>query len=162
NDHAEKLSTAGREAQSAGKAFGDAARDAATATTPIREAVGTINTAVGRVADLLDQSEASGSRQKDMLEAMGTRLETTAAAAQASWEGYRDRFSEVDATLAQALNQIRNASSEHATSLNTEIGRIDLALAEAVDRLAPALDVLKDLADSLDDVRGRFVTEMES
>ena len=71
----------------------------------------------------------------------------------------RSTHEDVDKALAKALDQIKGASSDHATELNSQVGRIDTALAEAVDRLASSLDDIKDLAAALEDARGRWTTE---
>jgi HAMP domain-containing protein len=155
NDHAGKLTEAGREAQAVTTMLGRAANDVSTAATPIRDAATAIRESVGHSQELLRRSEENSNRQRDAMEAISGSIERTGSAATAAWEGYRDRFAGVDEALAKALDQIKSASGEHAIALNTQVGRIDTALAQAVDRLASALDDIKDLADALEDVRGR-------
>lgn len=155
-DHAGKLTEAGREAQAVGTMLGRAANDVSGAAGPIREAVSTIQTSVGSSQELLRRVGEQGERNRAAIETIAGTLERTSGAATQAWEGYRDRFADVDSSLERALEQIKGASAEHATALVTQAGRIDTALALAVDRLASALDDIKDLANALEDVRGRF------
>lgn len=155
-DHAGKMGEAGREAQQMGTMLGRAANDVAIATTPIRDAAKAIHEAVGHSQEVLRRSGEVADKQQLAMQTIAGSIEQTGKAATMAWDSYRDRFEGVDQSLAKALDQIRNASAEHAGALNTQVGRIDTALADAVDRFAKALDDIKDLADALDDVRGRW------
>lgn len=156
--HAGKLAEAGREAQAVGAMLGRAANDMSGAAEPIREATRTIRESVGHSQELLRRVEEQGGRQREMMETIADGLERTGNAAAEAWESYRTRFEGVDEALGRALEQIRSAANQHATDLNTHVGRIDLALAGAVERLGSALDDIKDLANALEDVRGRYET----
>lgn len=155
--HADKLSQASREAEAVGAMLGRAANDVAGAAGPIREAVAAIRESVAQSGAMLVQAEASGERQREALTSATSALEQMGESATAAWSNYNGRFAEVDKALAEALDRIRGASAEHASALTTEVGRIDQALADSVEKLAPALDVLGDLAGSLDDLREKFV-----
>lgn len=156
NDHAGKLADAGREAQAVSTMLGRAANDVSGAAEPIREAASTIKDSVGHSQELLRRTSEATARQQTAMESIAGGLERTGIAATQAWDNYRTRFTEVDEALGRALEQIRAASAEHATALNTEVGRIDTALAKAAEKLGAALDPLTDLANALEDVRGRF------
>lgn len=156
NDHAGKLADAGREAQAVSTMLGRAANDVSGAAAPIREAASTIKESVGHSQELLRRTSEATARQQTAMETISAGLERTGTAATQAWDNYRTRFTEVDEALGRALEQIRAASAEHATALNTEVGRIDTALAKAAEKLGAALDPLTDLANALEDVRGRF------
>ena len=126
--------------------LGRAANDMSAAAGPIREASGSIRDAVGRTQDLLARAAEAGARQQAAIETVTGSLERTGTAATQAWTDYRARFDAVDQALERALTRIQSASAEHAATLNNEVGRMDKALADAVDRLGTALD----------DVRGRF------
>jgi hypothetical protein len=53
-------------------------------------------------------------------------------------------------------DQIRSASGDHAAHLNEQVGRIDNALAGAVDKLSAALEPLTELADQIEDLLGKM------
>lgn len=156
SDHAGKLADAGREAQAVSTMLGRAANDVSGAAAPIREAAATIKESVGHSQELLRRSGEAAVRQQEAIQTVAGNLERTSAAATQAWDGYRTRFAEVDQSLAKALEQIRGASAEHATALNTEVGRIDSALAKAANDLGAALEPLAELAQSLDDIIGRY------
>ncbi len=155
NDHAGKLADAGREAQAVSTMLGRAANDVSGAAAPIREAAGVIRESVGHSQELLRRSGEHGERQRAAMETIAGNLERTSSAAVQAWDNYRTRFTEVDEALGKALEQIRGASAEHATALNTHVGRIDTALADAANRLGAALEPLAELGQSLEDVLGR-------
>lgn len=155
-DHAGKLAEAGREAQAVGTMLGRAANDVSAAAAPIRDATGSIRDAVGQARDMLVQANDAGARYQKALETVTDSLDRTGAAAAQAWEGYRARFEGVDEALGRAVERIASASSEHATTLNEEVGRMDKALADAVDRLGSALEPLTEYAEALEDVRGRL------
>ena len=156
SDHAGKIADAGREAQSVSTMLGRAANDVSGAAAPIREAARTISESVGQSQELLRRANEQGERQQSAMTLMSERLERTADSATTAWENYRARFTEVDESLGKALEQIRGASSEHATALNTHVGRIDGALADAANRLGAALEPLAEIGQSLEDVVGRL------
>lgn len=163
--HATRLVDAGRQAQQVGTLLGRAANDVAEAAEPIRTATTAIRVSFAQSQELLRRLEQSGKEQleamedaADAIEAVSEAMGKTSASAGQAWESYRERFEDVDENLAKALEQIRSASAEHASALNTEIGKMDQNLATAVGRFASAVDDIKDLADALEDVRGRTLT----
>lgn len=160
-DHAGKLAEAGREAEAVGTMLGRAANDVSTAAGPIREATGSIREAVGQTREMLTRANEAGARYQTALETISGSIERTGSSAAEAWESYRTRFDGVDEALGRALDQIKSASAEHATTLNGEVGKMDKTLADAVDRLGAALEPLSDYAAALDDVRGRFQAAAE-
>lgn len=159
--YAEKIAGAGREAQLAVSTLGQATQALGATAAPIAKAATAIEAATAQVGDNLRNLGESNARYHALIESVTGQMEATAQAATRSWENYRDRFAEVDVALANALDRIRGASSEHADELSNQVGRIDKALAEAVDRLAPALEVLSDLTASLEDLAGRMPVAAE-
>ena len=159
--YAEKIAGAGREAQLAVTALGQATQALGATAAPIAKAATAIETATAQVGDNLRGLGESNARYHALIESVTGQMGETAQAATQSWENYRNRFAEADVSLANALDRIRGASSEHAEELNKQVGRIDKALAEAVDRLAPALEVLSDLTASLEDLAGRMPVAAE-
>lgn len=156
SSHADKLADAGREAQSVATMLGKAANDVSGVVSPIRDAAVTIRESVGRSEELMRRAGETGDRQREAMETIAQSMERTGSSATQAWDGYRTRFAEVDEALGRALEQIRGASTEHAMALNTEVGRIDTALADAANRLGAALEPLAELASSLEDVLGRL------
>lgn len=157
-DHATKLTDAGREAQAVGTMLGRAANDLSNAAGPIREAATTIKESVGHSQELLRRSGEATEHQRTAMDGIATSLERTGTAATQAFENYSSRFTDVDESLGRALEKIKSASAEHAGELNTQVGKIDLSLASAVERLATAVDDIKDLAAALEDLRGRTET----
>jgi len=154
--HAGKLVDAGRAAEGIAASLGQAANELQGAAMPILSATETIGTAVARVQEAVTrQSEAAGQQQVAMAD-IAERLGQTSEAAGKAWSDYRDRFEGVDKALGAALDQIRNASAEHAGHLNEQIGHIDNALAGAVDKLSAALEPLTELADQIEDLIGKL------
>lgn len=158
SDHADKLADAGREAQAVSTMLGKAAADVSGAAGPIREATGTIRDTVAQSEDLLRRNGEATGHQLEAMTTISTRLDQVATTATQTWENYRTRFSEVDKSLGAALEQLRSMSTEHANELNTQTGRVDMALANAADRLGAALEPLDDLAGSLEDAVERLRT----
>lgn len=155
-DHADRLAEAGREAQAVSTMLGRAANDVSTAAGPIRDATGAIREAVGQSGEQLRRATETGQGYQKALETITGSMERAAGSATQAWDGYRTRFADVDEALAKALNQIRDASAEHATALNTQVGRIDSALAGAADKLGAALEPLNELGERIEDVLGRL------
>jgi chromosome segregation ATPase len=157
-DHATKLADAGREAQGIATLLGSAANDMQSAAAPIREATSSIGQALVTTQDVVRATSERAERSEAAMQGVTDGLTRTSDAATRAWDGYRDRFEDVDQALARALEQIKGASAEHASELNTQVGRIDSALAQAVGRLEGSLAVLEDLANALEDVREKFQT----
>ncbi len=121
---------------------------------PLRTATVSIERSVLATQDLLDVATRRTEQGEATLKATAESLEDTSRAAARAWDSYRERFDAVDVSLAGALERIHAASAEHAGALTEQIGRIDRALGQAVDRLAGALEVIGDLTAVLDDLRG--------
>ena len=156
DSHASKLADAGIAAEGIATTLNRAANDLQAAAAPIRSATETIGIAVNRVQDsLARQSEASNLNQTTIA-MIADRLSQTSESATKAWSDYRDRFEDVDKSLASSLDQIKSASGEHAAHLNEQVGRIDNALAGAVDKLSAALEPLTELADQIEDLLGKM------
>lgn len=156
DEYAEKIAGAGREAHQAVTSLGQATQALGASTAPITKAATAIESATLKASEAVQNLNENNARYHGLIESVTGQMRETAQAAVLSWESYRNRFAEVDKSLGDALDRIRSASAEHATALNTEVGRIDKAMADAVDRLAPALDVLTELTASLEDLAARL------
>ncbi|ASY43904.1 hypothetical protein CJD35_05140 [Sphingobium xenophagum] len=154
--HAGKLVEAGRAAEGVAGTLNRAANDLQGAATPIRNATEAIGTAVARVQEAMTRQSDAASEQHRAVAGIAEKLGETSEAANRAWTSYRDRFEAVDTALAAALDQIRSASGDHAAHLNEQVGRIDNALAGAVDKLSAALEPLTELADQIEDLLGKM------
>lgn len=154
--HAGKLVEAGRAAEGVAGTLNRAANDLQGAATPIRSATEAIGTAVARVQDAMARQSDAASEQQRTVAGIAEKLGETSEAANRAWTSYRDRFEAVDTALAAALDQIKSASGDHAAHLNEQVGRIDNALAGAVDKLSAALEPLTELADQIEDLLGKM------
>lgn len=154
--HAGKVLEASRATESVAGTLTRAANDLQGAATPIRSATEAISTAITRVQEAMTRhGDATGEQQRAMVE-IAEKLGATGEAANRAWTSYRDRFEDVDKALAAALDQIKSASGDHAVHLNEQVGRIDNALAGAVDKLSAALEPLTELADQIEDLLGKM------
>lgn len=154
--HATKLVAAGSAADGVATSLSRTAGELQTAAAPIRAVSETIGSAVARIHEALARQAEATAKNQTAIETVAESLEETAEAATQAWNTYRDRFEDVDKSLAESLNQIRNASSEHASHLNEQVGRIDNALASAVDKLSAALEPLTELASQMEDLLGKL------
>lgn len=123
---------------------------------PVRSATLSIERAVGATQDIIDAAAARAERSDRALQATAQGVDQASQAATRAWETYRDRFDAVDTALGEALRQIHAASTDHAAALTAQTARVDQALAQAVDRLATALETMGDLVATLDDLRGEM------
>lgn len=156
DSYASKLADAGVAADGMASTLNRAANDLQSAAAPIRSATETIGTAVSRVQDALARQSDAAAQNQASVTAIAERLSQTSDAATKAWGDYRDRFADVDKALASSLDQIKNASGDHAAHLNEQVGRIDNALAGAVDKLSAALEPLTELADQIEDLLGKM------
>jgi hypothetical protein len=154
-EHAERIADAGREAAQTGLILERAATDLATAAAPVREATRTINEALGTTSAAIERTGTTIEKQHAALSEVSAAFANTTGSAALAWEGYRQRFEQVDEALAKALGQIASASAQHAEAINQQVGRVDKGLADAVDRLGTALDDIRDLAAALEDLRAQ-------
>lgn len=154
--HASSVTKASDKAESVSTSLTRAANDLENAASPIRSATEAINAAVSRVQSSLERhAETTGAAQTQMSDIAEKLGETTEAATRA-WSDYRSRFEDVDRALAASLDQIKNASGEHAQSLTEQVGRVDTALADAVEKLGAGLDPLRELAGQIEDLLGKL------
>lgn len=80
---------------------------------------------------------------------LARQFDGAAVAAQNAWQSYVDRFEQVDEALANALSKMEMASRESAAQLTDYANKLDSHLADAVNRLAAAIDELDDLPDAI-------------
>lgn len=156
DSHATKLIQAGNSADGLATSLNRAANDLESAANPIRSATDTIGTAVTRIQTALERQAASADQHQTAVSTISERLSATSEAATRAWNDYRGRFEDVDRALAASLDQIKSASSDHAAHLNEQVGRMDNALAGAIDKLSVGLDPLKELADQIEDLLGKL------
>lgn len=156
DSHASKLADAGIAADGIASTLNRAANDLQAVAAPIRTATETIGTAVGRVQDALARQTDAANQNQTAIAGIADKLSQTGEAATKAWTDYRNRFEDVDKALAASLDQIKSASGEHAAHLNEQVGRIDNALAGAVDKLSAALEPLTELADQIEDLLGKL------
>jgi hypothetical protein len=156
DDHATRLTQVGQDTQGVAATLTRAANDMQVAANPIRLASEMIGNATVRTGDALESHARSAEAHRQAIDTIGERLGKTTDSATKAWSDYRERFEGVDRALATTLEQIKSASAEHATHLNEKVGKIDLALGNAVDRLSAALEPLNELAGQIDDLIGRM------
>jgi methyl-accepting chemotaxis protein len=156
DSHASKLTDAGAAAEGIATTLNRAANDLQSAAAPIRSATDTIGTAVTRVQESLSRQTETANQNQTAIASIADRLSQTSESATKAWTDYRSRFEDVDKSLAASLDQIKSASGEHAAHLNEQVGRIDNALAGAVDKLSAALEPLTELADQIEDLLGKM------
>ncbi len=156
DDHANRLTQVGMDTQGVAATLTRAANDMQIAANPIRLASETIGNATVRTGEALDAHAKAAETHRQAIGTISDRLGETADSATRAWSDYRERFEGVDRALAATLEQIKSASAEHAAHLNEQVGRIDLALGNAVDRLSAALEPLNELAGQIDDLIGRM------
>jgi hypothetical protein len=147
--------TAG-EVQATLATLGHAATEMAGVVLPIRDGARQIAEASAALEEAVRVADARAARTEQAVEGIVASLEHTSASAERAWQSYRDRFEAVDVALARALDSIGASSIEHADALTGQVGRIDAALGQAVDRLASALEGIGDLVAALDDMRGEL------
>ncbi len=150
----EILASAGAEVRGLLNTLGKVAAEMGTVFAAVRASAQTIERSVGATQDMVDRLQRDAIRSDDAAKTLVAGLEETSRAATLAWQGYSHRFETIDVALGRALEQIHGASTEHAALLTAQVGRIDTALAQAVDRLAGALGVMGDLVATLDDLRG--------
>lgn len=159
SEHAARVTEAAESARGVAVMLDRAATDVQGATVPIREATATISNSIVNARELMARQNEAAQANREAIEAASRQFEGTATAATKAWNDYRTRFEDVDRSLAATLDRIKDASAEHATHLNGHVGRLDAALAEAVDRLSLALEPLQDMASSVEDMLGRLKSQ---
>lgn len=155
-EHAARLDEAGAQVHGIATTLSRAANDLQGAATPVKAATEAIGAALARASETSQRQAEAAEANRQAVATVGERLGETTEAATRAWSEYRGRFEEVDRALAAALDQIRGASAEHAAHLNEQVGRIDLAFANAVDTFSATLEPLKDLADQMEDLIARL------
>jgi hypothetical protein len=148
------LASAGEEVRGLLNTLAKVAGEMGTVFAVVRASAQTIERSVGATQEMVDRLQRDAIRSDEAARTLVSGLEETSRTATLAWQGYSDRFESIDVALARALEQIHGASAEHAALLTAQVGRIDTALAQAVDRLAGALGVMGDLVATLDDLRG--------
>ncbi len=151
---AETLTAASDEVKTLLATLGRVVGEMSAVFAPLRSATVSIERSVLATQDMLDVAGRRTEQSEATLKATTESLEDTSRAAARAWDSYRERFEAVDISLAGALERINGASAEHAGALTDQVGRVDRALAQAVDRLAGTLEVMGDLVAVLDDMRG--------
>lgn len=129
----------------AGMAFREAAEPITRSTSEIRTAVTALNQNLGQFVEKNDY----------MLEQIGVladRIIETSDAAAGAWNDYRERFDDVDESLAKALKTLSDAIQDNAQKVNDRVQQIDTALGKGVSGLAAALQPLENLSDIVEEI----------
>lgn len=145
------LNQASESATDAGRALQAAAGDIGKAAAPVRdvaESLGAAAAGLTRSCDAavrtLTETQQAGQRQAE-------EIRRTAEAAVTAWQGYRDRFEQIDGNLARAFDAMTNALTSNAKLMGDRVNDIDTALGKSVQylidyntELIEAVDVLKE------------------
>ncbi len=130
-------------------ALNEAASGFGTAAAPVAEMSRHLRDASERIAASLDRSgEASTAALKEMGDLASGVRETQAAASEA-WSDYRARFSEVDQALERTLQQMATTLNATLTDFRKFAQDMDGHMGEAISRLAPVVERMKDNTDEI-------------
>lgn len=116
---------------------------------PFEKASAAIGTGIEDMRKSLQAQAAHVDGQVSALRDMASQFDRTAAAAQTAWQNHIERFGQVDEALGKTLLQMEGASRESAERLTEYANALDKHLADAVGRLAAAIDELDDLPDAI-------------
>ena len=127
-----------------GQGFGTVAAPIVRAAQSIDEAVSKIQTAIqaGRAADV---------QALEQMQALAVQMKETYAAAEEAWVNYRNRFAEVDKSLALAAERMSSTLGDSLSQFSSFATKTDNALADAVSKLSNALSPIEDYAEALGD-----------
>lgn len=118
---------------------------------PFEKASAAIGAGIEDMRKALMAQAAHVDGQVAALREMASQFDRTATAAQTAWQNHVERFGQVDEALGRTLLQMESASRETAERLIEYANALDNHLADAVGRLAAAIDELDDLPDAIRD-----------
>lgn len=116
---------------------------------PLESASSAIENSVQAMLEALKAQSDHVDAQVAAFRELARQFDGAAVAAQSAWQSYVDRFDQVDEALANALSKMEMASRESAAQLTDYANKLDNHLADAVNRLAAAIDELDDLPDAI-------------
>ncbi len=146
------LSSAAEATGTASSAMQSAASSFTRAADPVRVALESLNGAAQTIDGAIERLGESSSAAVAQAQAIGTSLLDTMQTAEAAWQGYSDRFGEVDDKLAGVLNSLAGSMESNAQRMRNYVAELDKELANAVTQFASAVQPLNNLADELEDL----------
>lgn len=152
DENLEQLKAAGATSLQAAEAFERASKEVNTAVDPFLRASSSIEAALDATQTVVADQSKSADEARKQLQSISEQLTATAASAETAWRDYQERFQIVDNSLAEALEALSSASHEHAAHVVKHVGDIDSRLGEGIQRLAAALEPLKEFSDQADDL----------
>ncbi|HEY3798528.1 MAG TPA: anti-phage ZorAB system protein ZorA [Caulobacteraceae bacterium] len=133
------------------RSLNEAAQSFSTAAAPVAEISRSFRDASERIAASLDRSaDAGAAALKEMSDLAAGVRETQEAAAEA-WADYRARFADVDQALERTLQQMATTLSTTLSDFRKFGQDMDVQMGEAISRLAPVIERMKDNTDEIAD-----------
>ena len=125
-----------------GKGFG-------TIAAPIVRAAEAIDGAVSKIQLAIQAGRAADVEAVEQIQALAAQMRDTYEAAEEAWDDYRERFAEVDKSLAVAAERMSSTLGDSLSQFSTFATKTDNALADAVSKLSHALSPIEDYAEAL-------------
>ncbi|MBX9803343.1 MAG: anti-phage defense ZorAB system protein ZorA [Caulobacteraceae bacterium] len=122
-----------------------------TVAAPIVRAAQSIDEAVSKIQSAIQAGRAADVQALEQMQALAVQMKETYAAAEEAWVNYRNRFAEVDKSLAVAAERMSSTLGDSLSQFSSFATKTDNALADAVSKLSNALSPIEDYAEALGD-----------
>jgi hypothetical protein len=129
----------------------EAGRGFGTVAAPIVRAVQAMDEAVSKIQTAIQTGRAADVEALQQMQALAAQMKGTHEAAEEAWVSYRNRFAEVDKSLAVAAERMSSTLGDSLSQFSSFATKTDNALADAVSKLSNSLSPIEDYAEALSD-----------
>ena len=143
------LERASAEARNTAQAFAESATSVRAATAPLLSAGDKFTSATEQLAASVGTTLETLGAAKDDISTLAGALDATNATTSAFWSGFAAKFDDVDTALAKAVETLASSTSDQQQRLQDHVRAVDQGLTEAIGKLAPALGIISDSAESI-------------
>lgn len=156
------IDAAAARSRDAADAIGQSAQAIRAAVDPVTRSNEKLAGATQAMTEALGRSLASLDESQKAAVSLSQSITTQSDRVTETWREYEKRFGKVDEDLGQAFEKLAMETRKQAELLQDHTKKIDMALAGAVDRLAPFVkelgDGAHDLQDAVDDLKTTLMT----
>ena len=158
NTHVQMLDALTNRARDTEQAMGVTSRHLTDAAVPVTQATSKMATTAEQLNTSVQTAQKAISESHQNLNGLATKMGETQKILQDAWQSYDNRFSQVDESLAKAIQGIVDNVRDNMLSMEKFVREVDQKLGAAVQTFGQNISELNDTAESFEQASSKLLT----
>lgn len=158
NTHVQMLDALTNRARDTEQAMGVTSKHLTEAAMPVAQATNKMATTAEQLNLSVQTAQRAISESHQNLTGLTTKMGETQKVLQDAWQSYDNRFSQVDESLARAIQGIVDNVRDNMLSMEKFVREVDQKLGAAVQTFGQSISELNDTAESFEEASSKLLT----